>query len=188
MVWLESALQRPSGRMTLLDPDARVIAVGPAIPEGMPGLGAAVTTYSLFESEDHADDEALFLRRIKDARAAIGLGPSVRIKASDDVRKQAGRARREELTPLAALHEMLATVSWDSGEPAFGYVLETNDLAKVDVPAVFLKSGQLRMILAITHHRAPGAAWGQYVIFTLMSGGGASPTLQATRARTTNAL
>jgi hypothetical protein len=188
MVWLESAVQRPSARMTLLDPDARVIAVGPAIPAGMPGLGAAVTTYSLFESEDHAADEALFLARIKAARAALGLGAPVRIKTSDDVRKQAARARQEELTPLAALHEMLATASWDSGAPAYGYVLETNDLSKVDVPDVFLKSGQLRVVVAITHHRAPGAAWGQYVIFTLVPGAGDSRALQAARARTKNAL
>jgi hypothetical protein len=183
MVWLESALQRPSGRTTLLDPDARVIAVGPAIPEEGVGLGAAVTTYSLFESEDHAADESLFLRRIKEARAALGLGAPVRIQTPDDVQKGAARARHEELTPLAALHEMLETVSWDSGAPAYGYVLETNDLSRVDVPAVFLKSGQLRMVLAITHHRAPGAAWGQYVVFTLLSGAGASPALQASRSR-----
>jgi hypothetical protein len=168
MAWLESAVERPIGRTTLLDPEARVIAIGPSIPEGVPGLGAAVTTYSLFDSEDHAADEALFARRITEARAARGLGAAIPIRASEEMRRLAARVRREEVTPQGALNEMLASMSWQSGAAAYGYVLETNDLASVEVPEVFLKQGPLPVVLAITHHRAPGAAWGQYVIFTLL--------------------
>jgi len=170
MAWLESAVERPIGRMTLLDPQARVIAVGPSIPEGAPGLGAAVTTYSLFDSEDHAADEALFFRRIKEARAARGLAAPLLFRASDEMRQLASRVRREEVTPRGALNEMLASLSSQSGAAAYGYVLEANDPASVDVPDVFLKEGPLPVVLAITHHRAPGAAWGQYVIFTLLPG------------------
>jgi hypothetical protein len=183
VVWLESAVERPSGRLTLLDPQSRVIAIGPSIPEGARGLGAAVTTYSLFGPDDHEADEALFFRRIEEERAARGLATPIRIPATDEIRKLAARVLREEETPRGALDEMLATASWQSDAPAYGYVLETNDLASVEVPDVFLKEGPLPMVLAITHHRAPGAAWGQYVVFTLLPGGRPTPTLQAARAR-----
>jgi hypothetical protein len=49
-----------------------------------------------------------------------------------------------------------------------GYVLETNDLRSVAVPDVFLKAGPRTLALTVTHHRAAGAAWGQYVILTLL--------------------
>jgi hypothetical protein len=183
MAWLDFAIERPSGRMTLLDPDSRVIAVGPSIPEGVSGLGAAVTTYSLFGSADHPADEELFFRRIREERAARGLASPVRIAASKDMRQLAGRVLREEVTPMGALNEMVTTGSRQSGAAAYGYVFETNDLANVEVPDVFLKRGPLSVVLAITHHRAPGAAWGQYVVFTLLAGGRGEPTLEAARAR-----
>ncbi len=179
MAWLESAVERPIGRMTLLEPQSRVIAIGPAIPEGVQGLGAAVTTYSLFDSEDHAADEALFFHRIQEARVTRGLAAALPIRASDEMRQLASRVEHEDLTPRSALDEMLASLSWQSAAAAYGYVLETNDLASVDVPDVFLKEGPLAVVMAITHHRAPGAAWGQYVVFTLLPGAKATQTLQA---------
>jgi hypothetical protein len=176
-VWLESATERPSGRMTLLDPEARVIAVGPSIPEGAAGLGAAVTTYSLFESDDHTVDEAVFFRRVKDARLERGLEAPTLIRASDEMRQLAARVRHEELAPQGALNEMLTSLSWQSGAAAYGYVLEASNLATVEVPDVYLKPGPLPIVLAVTHHRAPGAAWGQYVVFTLLPGKRFGPAL-----------
>jgi hypothetical protein len=38
------------------------------------------------------------------------------------------------------------------------------------------------MALTVTHHRAAGAAWGQYVVFTLMPGSAPTPTMEAKRA------
>lgn len=51
-------------------------------------------------------------------------------------------------------------------------MLETNNLRAVAVPDVFLKAGPLAITLTVTHHRAPGAAWGQYVVLTLLRTGG----------------
>ncbi len=178
--WLESASEQPIGRMALFAPEARVIAIGPSVPEGGQGLGAVVTTYSLFDSDDHAADEALFFRRIEQVRAARGRGASVRVAASEDMRKLAARVRSDEMVPQAALNEMLTSVSSESGAPAMGYVLETNDLTSADVPEPFLAPARLGVALAITHHRAPGAAWGQYVVFLVLSGGEAAP-VEATR-------
>ena len=46
---------------------------------------------------------------------------------------------------------------------------------------VLLKDGPLALSLAITHHRAPGAAWGQYVVFSLLTGARiAAPSSPAT--------
>jgi hypothetical protein len=167
MAWVESAIERPIGRVALLDPESRVIAVGPSIPEGAPGLGAAVTTYSLFGSEGHASDEELFFQRIAKARAVRGLPPPIRVPMSPEMQKLAGRVLTDGVTPLGALHQMGAV----SGTESTGYVLEANNLRAVAVPEVFLQPGRLVVALTITHHRAPGAAWGQYVVLTLLHRG-----------------
>jgi hypothetical protein len=187
-MWLGTTIERPIGRLTLLDPDARQIAVGPSILESARGLGAAVTTYALFETEDHAADEAMFLGRIKEARLARGLVAPLRIPTSAEVRKLTASVRREELTPRGALNEILTSVSAQSGTASYGYVIETNDLATVEVPDVFLKKGPLLLALTVTHHRAPGAAWGQYVVLAVLPGGEPVPSLQATRGRTGGVL
>jgi hypothetical protein len=177
--WLEFAVERPIGRMTILDPDARVIAIGPAVLAGASGLGAAVTTYALFDSDDHTADSTLFFRRVAEAREELGLPAPRRIAAPDEMKKLTARVLREETTPQGALHAMLASAAWQSGRTTLGYVLETNRVGAVDIPDVFLKAGPLSMAVTVTHHRAPGAAWGQYVIFTLMPGSAPTPTTEA---------
>jgi hypothetical protein len=179
MTWLEWAIEQPVGRLTLLDPAARVIAIGPASLEGVSGVGAAVTTYALFESADHAADEALFFRRVAEARAARGLPAPRRIAAPDEMRELTARVLRDETTPRGALQAMLRTMSGERGVRMLGYVLETNNLASVEVPDVFSRAGPLSMALTVTHHRALGAAWGQYVIFTLLPGGATTPSMEA---------
>jgi hypothetical protein len=180
--WLEFAIERPIGRMAILDPDARVIAIGPAVLAEASGLGAAVTTYALFDSDDHTADAALFFRRIGEAREALGLPAPHRIDAPDEMKKLTARVLREETTPQGALRAMLDSAAWQSGRTTYGYVLETNSVGAVDIPDVFLKPGPLSIALTVTHHRAPGAAWGQYVLFTLMPGSAPTPTREAKRA------
>jgi hypothetical protein len=167
--WLGASLERPIGRNALLDPDARLVAVGPTMLEGTPGVGAVVTTYSLFAaSEDHSADETLFLRRVREERAARGLTTPRFVRTSDEMKKAAARVAQNDESPRGALSAMLGSVVWDSGRPAMGYVLETNDVGAVAVPDVLLRPGPLTLSIAITHHRAPGAAWGQYVVFMLL--------------------
>ena len=181
--WLGYALERPLGRMSLLDADARVIAIGPAVLEGASGLGAVVTTYALFDSaDDHAADATLFFHRISEAREALGLPSPRRIAAPNAMKKETARVLRDETTPQGALHAMLEVASWETGMKTYGYLLETNRLGAVDIPDVFLKAGPLSIAVTVTHHRAPGAAWGQYVVFTMMQGSAPTPSTDANGA------
>jgi hypothetical protein len=66
-----------------------------------------------------------------------------------------------------------------TGQGVHGYTLETNDLDQVEVPAALLTPGPLRMMLGVTHHRAEGAAWGQYVVMVVILGGGSPGTTAA---------
>jgi hypothetical protein len=69
-----------------------------------------------------------------------------------------------------------------TGQGVHGYTLETNDLDQVEVPGVLMTQGPLRMMVGVTHHRAPGAAWGQYVVMiVVLGGGGQAGTVASTR-------
>ena len=59
---------------------------------------------------------------------------------------------------------MLAVAKTRSGQSAFGTLLETTSVDHFLLPDIALKP-DLHVAVAVTHHRVPGAAWGQYVIF-----------------------
>jgi hypothetical protein len=168
--WLDVALELPLGRVALLDPEARQIAVGPFLPDGEAGLGAAVTTYAFFDNENHAADEVRFLERLAAARRALGLPPPSRIGESESMRIECARVLREGKPPMEALRQVMEATVAQMGTSVAGYLLETNDLARVEIPKELLGPGPQRVLVGVTHHRAPGAAWGQYVVMVVLVG------------------
>jgi hypothetical protein len=178
--WLDAAIERPIGRTALLDPEVRQIAVGPAFPEGAQALGAVVTTYAVYESDDHKADEAEFLRHLARARAKWNEPAPIRVGGYPQMQAQSREVLHGK-EPMAALNELVQGATEITGIPVRGYLIETTDPKRVEIPQELLQSGPLRILLAITHHRAEGAAWGQYVIFVLV-------TDDATRAPATASL
>ncbi len=170
-VWLDYALESPIGRFTLLDPTARQVAVGPALPGDIPALGAVVTTYSLFESDDHSADEARVLQNLARARAAVGAPVPVRVEGLAKLTAEAALVQKKGKEPFDALGDILEAAVEGSGQNVHGWVMETSDLEYLDFPPELLAQGELKVVIGVTHHRAPGAAWGQYVVFALAIGG-----------------
>ena len=179
--WLDFALERPIGRSSLLDPSMRVVAVGPAIPQGGGALGAAVTAYAMFESEDHSADATRFFQRIAAARTARGLPPPARVQGLGEMDAELARVATAGEAPMDALQATMQVAVARTGQGVHGYTLETNDLDQVEVPGALMTQGPLRMMLGVTHHRAPGAAWGQYVVMIVILGGGHEGTVASAR-------
>ncbi len=179
--WLDYALESPIGRLTLLDPTARQVAVGPAIPRDVAALGAAVTTYSLFESDDHAADEARVLQNLARARAAVGAPGPIRVNGLARLTEEVALVQKKGKDPFDALRDILHAAVEGSGQDVHGWVIETSDLEYLDFPPELLAQGELKVVVGVTHHRAPGAAWGQYVVFTVAIG--APPLRQAASGR-----
>jgi hypothetical protein len=78
---------------------------------------------------------------------------------------------------MDALQATMQVAVARTGQGVHGYTLETNDLDQADVPGVLMTPGPLRMMVGVTHHRAPGAAWGQYVVVIVVLGGGHEGTV-----------
>ncbi|HEY3816258.1 MAG TPA: hypothetical protein VGL81_03755 [Polyangiaceae bacterium] len=168
--WLDFAIERPIGRSSLLDPAMRIIAIGPAIPPGGGALGAAVTAYALFETDDHSADATRFFGRVAAARAARGLSAPVREPGFREMDAQLARIARAGGAPMDALQATMRAAVARTGQGVHGYTLETNDLDQVPVPEALLAPVPMRMAIGVTHHRAEGAAWGQYVVMVVLLG------------------
>jgi hypothetical protein len=179
--WLDLALERPLGRTALLDPEARQIAVGPVMPDGSAGVGAAITTYAFFPPEDHGDEneEERFFQRLSAARDDAGLQAPVRITGFDRMPIECALVSRQGKPSMDALNDMMAEAVRRKGVSVKGYVFEAGDLTRVEVPPELLTQGPLQVIVGVTHHRAPGAAWGQYVLFAIVLGHGPELTASA---------
>lgn len=184
--WIDWALEKPSGRLTLLEPTSRLIAIGPAVPEEGSALGAAVTTYALFESRDHTQEEAALFERIDAARSARGLPRPTRLVGFPEMHEQALHVLDDGENPLVALQEMLVAARDKSGASSMGYVLETTDVAHFALPENVLRPGNLRVAVAITHHKVEGAAWGQYVVFLVTVGDYVPQSMEAKNAHGAN--
>jgi hypothetical protein len=177
--WVDFALERPFGRAALLDPAARRVAVAPALPKSAGGVGAVVTTYSMFDSTDHDTDTEVLARRLVEARHALGRPLLTRLEHVRSLDEQSRRVLEGAVEPGAALNTAMQTLADQSaGSRVLGFLSEGNDLEHAPLPDVLLSAPAGKWAIAVTHHRVKGAAWGQYVIFWLLVSDGGGPSVQ----------
>lgn len=163
--WVDFAIERPLGRLVVLDPSARRIAIAPAVQADGKGLGAAVTTYSLFDTADPVADTAHVVDRIATLRRARGHKPLGRL-AAPALDEQSRRVLSGAVEPGAALYASMQAVAAQAvAGRVHGYLVEGNDVDQMPVPDEILDLPGGALAVCVTHHRVRGAAWGQYVIF-----------------------
>ena len=172
--WLNAALERPLGRVTLLAPEIEQVAIGPLVLSAPDALGAVVAGYSFYRGEDHADDIRRLYQRLTVARKRLGLEMPARLGGMDAVlRDELGRVYRGEQQPADALQAALERAVGSFGANMRGYVMETTSLDALELPEEILKKPNLFFEIGVGHHKAPGAAWGQFVIVVLFADIGA---------------
>lgn len=165
--WLAYALSQPAGRNALLNPNARVLAVGGIVDPEHESLAAIISTYALFDDQDARQQAQEIQQRILNARRFRGLPSNV--MSSRAAAEEALRVRNEGAIPQAALDRAIqrATLEWQ--RPVQGMVFEFFDASQFQVPEALLLPGSGLLAVEITHHRPVGGAWGQYVGFLLVA-------------------
>lgn len=165
--WLESALEMPSSRISLLDKDARKIAIGASPPKTLGGLGAVVTTYTLYDKPNHtADADALFARIVK-ARAAKGLPAPLRLASTAALTSAETRILRGDASNKEALDEVIRDENERTGKALFGSLIETTEVELAPLDSKFLAPGKLSLMVGATHHKAEGSPWGTLIFVVL---------------------
>ncbi|MDF2694228.1 MAG: hypothetical protein K0S65_2611 [Labilithrix sp.] len=163
--WTEYALEHPLGRLSLLEPDARQIAIGVAPPDDVGGIGAVVTTYAFFGNENHQANSARVMARLGEERAARKLAAPTALGDLPTLVTEARLVNAGQREPMAALGHALDAESQRLGQSMRGWVIVTNDLDDLPFPKELLAPGPLSVRVVVTHYRPEGAAWGAYLIY-----------------------
>jgi hypothetical protein len=174
--WVSDALDRPMGRTVLLDPDARVLALGAHVQAEPNLLAAVAVSYELFEPEAKPGELATsMLERLARVRKARGLGPTTQVQHMVGMSEAMADIQQGRATPMKALEYAMYEVASATGRSASGLVWETHDLDAIEFPPELLRRGNLMLGAGVTFYRPPGGAWGQYtVLFVVVDlpGGG----------------
>jgi hypothetical protein len=171
--WLETALARPSGRAALLDPDARVLAVGVFETEDPPVFGAIAMTYQLFGEENFKADADRVFARVAAARAANGRSaPEPLSAALGTVEDVAGSLPSGRLAPRAALDDALARAVAATGRPLRGWVVEASDLDALRMPDELDDWESVELAVAVSYYQPADEPWGHYVALIIATAPG----------------
>ncbi|HSO31661.1 MAG TPA: hypothetical protein VLT33_04075, partial [Labilithrix sp.] len=158
--WLDYALESPMGRFTMLEPEARQIAVGVSAPGALGGLGAVVTTYQMFGSTDHRADVAHVFAGITKLRAARGLAQPIAMADTAALAAEATFVNTGRKDAQDALDAALVAVRNRTHQGVRGWIAMTNDLDSIPFPPELLGAPSATVGIEVTHVRNPGAAWG----------------------------
>lgn len=155
--WLGFMLEQPSARRVLLDPQARAIAIGPTVQPKSSTIGALVSTYQFYGSDDHREDLQRFLSQLNERRRGLGL-PAVEVVPDADLNKAVKEVKTTH-DPEGALNLALHQVVERTLRGAEGFYIEATDVDHVTVPEALLRP-QVKLAISAAHHRYPNAAWG----------------------------
>jgi hypothetical protein len=165
---LVSALERPSGRQTLLDPDVKVLAVGPIVEAD--AVAAMLATYALMDDAAPAVNVKMVVGRIltdrgnrqqpmTDARLRIAAE-----RALNDV--AAGR-----LSSKQALQAALDLGVETTHRSLQGWVVEVTNVDQLQLPAEIVKTTGLTFGAAVKAYKPAGEPWGRYLVIILYYAG-----------------
>ena len=162
--WLETALARPSGRAALLDPNARVLAVGSFTSEEPPFAAAIAVTYQLFGEENFQAAADRVFERVAAERAARGRAPPTRLSAAAPaVEAVAGSLPSGHLDPRGALEDALSRAAAATAAPLRGWVIEASQLGELKLPEELGDWESVQVAVAVGYYQPAGDPWGHYV-------------------------
>ena len=167
--WLNTALASPLGRWSLLDKDMARVAIGTGMVAPA-GVMALVTTYSFFESSDHRSDEDDVFARLVRARKDHGAPPPMRVPSDATLDGALSKITINASTTGAALEEVMEHIANDEHRAVRGWYVETSDLKQIPFAGDLLVKRPIEVQIGVTHHRAPGGAWGQYAVIIAIVG------------------
>jgi hypothetical protein len=161
---LALALERPSGRETLLHPEVRAVAVG-TVREPR-AVGAIFSTYALVEPAQAEVEADAVLRRIDRERAKRSKVPVRPLpELSRETAALAAAVERGDKTPKQAVQELVAAAK---GSLRGGYVQSWigfgERLDEIALPPLLLEPDDLRVSVAVARFRAEGSPWATYCV------------------------
>jgi hypothetical protein len=124
---------------------------------------AIATTYAFFDQRDHGADEDAVFAELAKVRRAYDLSEPQRVRRGAALEGALASVANNTETTGDALNRAIYRISTEQTRSISGWVVETNDLKHLPFTDALL-AASLEVEVGITHYRAPGGAWGQYVV------------------------
>jgi uncharacterized protein YkwD len=164
---LTSVLNRPTGRQTLLDPEAKFLAIGPVLAREEGILASVFTSYSLLEPTATKKEVAEVLTRLNDKRKARGLPPATLLESLQPA--AAGTARSIEIgerTPDDAIEDLLRKSATSLGQVQ-GWFMAADKFERLTFPDHLLTARSLRLAVGVAHYKPKGSPWAAYGVLVV---------------------
>ncbi len=160
------ALERPAGRVLLLDPSSSRLAVGLVGHDGRGGKGVAAVaaTYATVEPRPQAELGKLVLDRFDAARAAKGLPPVTRMPLLDKDAETAAGWVESGIQPDAAMDGFMKRVVEQTQTDVRGMAGLVPSLEGLEPPAELVKTPKLALAVSVASYRPEGSPWVMWVV------------------------
>src|SRR5215469_3471460 len=167
-LWVDTALQEPSGRATLLDPDSRVLAVGAVASEKPPAVVAIAATYQLFGEEDLTAEAKRYAERVAQARAVREKSAPQPLVSVQGVAEHAVQTlATSKAEPQLALNDALAKAGSLVGRPVHGWYVEGRRVEDLPIPDELSSWDSVEMAVAVGSYQPADEPWGRLVVFII---------------------
>jgi hypothetical protein len=165
---VSAALQHPSDRLALLDPNAELLAVG-AVSEPDAGLAAVFGSYSLFDEGSFHQAAGSLLGRLIGERAARGLPAPGELRGVDTLAMRAADRVRAGEDREQVLNELLAASSQHLMVGVSGFGGEASRLDEISFPEELLTSPSIGVALGVAAHRPADEPRGRWIVFVVIA-------------------
>jgi hypothetical protein len=168
---LSMALERPTSRDTLLDPDARRIAVGTLVDveQGQESMAAIFGTYSLFSTEQHDALAKQVVEKVESERRARGYAPAELLDDLAGACRLAAAQVHAGADTSDAMNGLLRLSAGILKRPVSGWIAEVRDIDDLQIPVEYVSRPELGLAVSVTHKREEGEPWGRYVVMLVVA-------------------
>jgi len=160
---LSASLAHPSGRETLLEPNIKVIAVGPVVAKDEGILAGVFSTYSLLDPSATQNEVAKVLSLLNAQRKTRGLPPVTLVESLQGA--AAGTAHSIEVGQRDtndAIEELMQQCAASLKAGVQGWFIGADKLEKITFPPQLLAARSARIAMGIAHYKPKGSPWASY--------------------------
>ncbi len=162
-------LASPTGRTTLLAPDARELAVGIVSGDDPPHLGIVLTAYTFFAGDDRTADAQRVLANLVRVRALRGLPAPTALGDLAALHGAAVAVANGRVWPDVALRDSIDADARSVARPLRAAHVEAYGLAELPFPPELVNAPSVALAVVVTHVHPEGTPWGQYVVYLVMA-------------------
>ncbi len=161
--WVAEILERPSGRITLLDPTMTRVAVGLSQNDPIQGLSGFITTYAPFTKRDPRPIADYAQKKLDQARASRGL-PATRRRPLQALAMALSRIEGGA-DPTEAFREAADSAQYEMKRSVTAGYLVVSHPSQIVFPEPLVEKPTVAIDIRVVQHDFPDTNWGTYIVF-----------------------